>query len=402
MAKELQQLKRMISSVPGVVQPIPEVSPTSHKILIFTPVIADTEVPKRFQMPNMKPCDGTTDPEEHVAQYREALSIPNIDMETAVEAFKNRLKEDSHFYEDLVMTPCKRMDEDLGDKARWLRKGEKSTTWKDKSKWYAYHEDFGHITENCIALRKEINYLLGKGYLKGILGRRNERSKEKDRDPHKILEKPGCPLAEAKVINVIFGGSDICSTSYSAAKRHTKVSKTKKEKGPQKNTSITNEKVITFDEADREDIHDPHNDGLVITLYIVNHFFIRILVDRGYSVNIILLDTLKRMKISESEIVRRSSVLIELNCETKHTVNEIKLPIYVEGVNSMQCFIVIDTLSSYNVILGRPWIHEMKAVPLTYHRCVKMPTPWGTMKITGDHQESKECYKSSIKSLTIP
>ena len=56
--------------------------------------------------------------------------------------------------------------QDLGDKARWPRKGEKSTAWQDKSKWCAYSEDFGHITKDCIALRKEISYLLGKGYLK--------------------------------------------------------------------------------------------------------------------------------------------------------------------------------------------------------------------------------------------
>ena len=36
---------------------------------------------------------------------REALSIPNIDMVTAVEAFKMGLRKDSPLYEDLVMTP---------------------------------------------------------------------------------------------------------------------------------------------------------------------------------------------------------------------------------------------------------------------------------------------------------
>ena len=42
---------------------------------------------------------------------KEALSIPNISMATAVEAFKMGLRKDSPFYEDLVMTPCKRLDD---------------------------------------------------------------------------------------------------------------------------------------------------------------------------------------------------------------------------------------------------------------------------------------------------
>ena len=54
LTRELQKLKDMISSVPGVVQPIPEVSQDSHKISLFAHPICDAEIPKRFQTPNMK------------------------------------------------------------------------------------------------------------------------------------------------------------------------------------------------------------------------------------------------------------------------------------------------------------------------------------------------------------
>ena len=78
MAKELQKLKDMISSVPGVIRPIPEIPDGSHRISRFAPPICDAEIPKRFQTPNMKLYDGTTDPEEHVAQYRERMEINPI------------------------------------------------------------------------------------------------------------------------------------------------------------------------------------------------------------------------------------------------------------------------------------------------------------------------------------
>lgn len=77
--------------------------------------------------------------------------------------------------------------QDFGNKARWPTNGEKPIHWKDKSRWCAYHENFGHVTEDCIAFRKEINHLLRKGYLRWILGRRKERSRNKDQDPPKIL-----------------------------------------------------------------------------------------------------------------------------------------------------------------------------------------------------------------------
>ena len=88
------------------------------------------------------------------------------------------------------------------------------------------------------------------------------------------------------------------------------MSKAKKEENPQKNTSIIKGKEITFDETDRIDIQDPHHDRLVIILYTTNHFIRRILVDGGSLVNIILLDALTRMNIMESEIIKRSLVLI--------------------------------------------------------------------------------------------
>jgi hypothetical protein len=108
------------------------------------------------------------------------------------------------------------------------------------------------------------------------------------------------------------------------------------------------------------------------------------------------------MGIPETDIVPRSSVLVGFSGETKNTIGDIKLPIYIEGVNSLQKFCVIDTLSCCNVILGRPWIHDMKAVPSTYHQCVKLPSPWGIVKIESDQQEAKDCYTSSMKPAAKP
>ena len=78
MAKELQKLRDIISNVPGVVKPIPEIPDESHKISRFAPPICDAEIPKRLQIPTMKLYDGSTDPEEHVAQYRERMEINPI------------------------------------------------------------------------------------------------------------------------------------------------------------------------------------------------------------------------------------------------------------------------------------------------------------------------------------
>lgn len=46
--KALRKLRDMISSVPGFIQPIPEVSYVNHKVSRFALPICDIEVPKKF------------------------------------------------------------------------------------------------------------------------------------------------------------------------------------------------------------------------------------------------------------------------------------------------------------------------------------------------------------------
>nr|XP_043633170.1 uncharacterized protein LOC122604345 [Erigeron canadensis] len=251
-------------------------------------------------------------------------------------------------------------------------------------------------------LRREISILLAKGYLTELLGRKKAKDVEGlDFSKPKSTQKADSPPANAKVINTISGGSEVCGTKYSTEKRLAKQSKADKGERSVKKASISDSDIISFEE-DFDNIMEPHHDGLVITLFIANHYVRRILIDNGNSVNIIKLETLRRMDISKEDINGKASPLIGFSGETKYTVGEIKLPVYVGGMNSMQKFCVVDSLPGCNIILGRPWIHEMKVVPSTYHQCVKLPTPWGVVTVKGDQQEARECYTSSMKSAAKP
>ncbi|XP_048498002.2 uncharacterized protein LOC125496550 [Beta vulgaris subsp. vulgaris] len=95
--------------------------------------------------------------------------------------------------------------EKLGTTARWPRKR------------CSYHGDHGHRTEECNALKKEVAWLLKKGYLEHLMGKKGQREDKagpSQQQPH----PPPEPLHD-KVINSISGGSEICGLTYSAAKR---------------------------------------------------------------------------------------------------------------------------------------------------------------------------------------
>ncbi|XP_075106773.1 uncharacterized protein LOC142179796 [Nicotiana tabacum] len=44
---------------------------------------------------------------------------------------------------------------------------------------------------------------------------------------------------------------------------------------------------------------------------------------------------------------------------------------------------------AYNVILGRPWIHDIDAVPSTLHQVIKFLSKWGIQQLRGDQQTTK-------------
>ncbi|KAK9080124.1 hypothetical protein SSX86_001799 [Deinandra increscens subsp. villosa] len=106
---------------------------------------------------------------------------------------------------------------------------------------------------------KEISYLLSKGHLKELLGRKKIKTQEVD----KIPQRAASPPQDAQIINFISGGSDIYGTSYSSAKTHAKEYKSEQGDRPARTSTLTQDKLISFDESDRSHVQDPHHDSLV-------------------------------------------------------------------------------------------------------------------------------------------
>ncbi|XP_019256692.1 PREDICTED: uncharacterized protein LOC109235159 [Nicotiana attenuata] len=124
-----------------------------------------------------------------------------------------------------------------------------------------FHEERGHKTEDCIALRLEVANLLQQGHLKELLSDKGRNTLARGR------ERPGPPNppSPARTINMIIGGNDDASTNDI---KFTATHKLKR--------SITHERYdeleesIIFDESDADDLSFPHNDALVITLQILD------------------------------------------------------------------------------------------------------------------------------------
>ena len=59
-------------------------------------------------------------------------------------------------------------------------------------------------------------------------------------------------------------------------------------------------------------------------------------------------------------------------------------------LTQMVDFLVVDSPSAYNIILGRTALNKAKAVISTQHLKVKFPTPNGIGEMKGDQKSARE------------
>ncbi|KAK4382777.1 hypothetical protein Sango_2839700 [Sesamum angolense] len=87
-------------------------------------------------------------------------------------------------------------------------------------------------------------------------------------------------------------------------------------------------------------------------------------------VNILPLRILKELEISIDELSNSRLMIQGFNQGGQRAVGIIE-QLTMEDMVSSALFHVIDAKTSYNMLLGRPWLHENEVVPSTWHQCFK-------------------------------
>ena len=152
--------------------------------------------------------------------------------------------------------------------------------------------------------------------------------------------------------------------------------------------------TITFSDSDLEGCQHPRDDPLVIRIVVANKTIHRVFVDNGSSADIIFASAFDNMGIGRERLepvnthLRGNIVSAHFGrppCQATTTVR----------------FVIIDAPSAYNVLLGRPSLNAIKAIPSTYHMVIKFPTANGVGMVRGDQCMARECYSVSMKQKSI-
>ncbi|XP_028066882.1 uncharacterized protein LOC114290759 [Camellia sinensis] len=132
--------------------------------------------------------------------------------------------------------------------------------------------------------------------------------------------------------------------------------------------------MASFTEADLDMVQHSHNDVLMISLKIGECQVRRILVDQDSSCDIMYVRCYKELGLHQDDLEQSNSPMVGFNGTLTWPLGALKLEVQAGTRKVSKESTIIDTPSPYNVILGKPWLHAMGAVPSTLDQLLRFPT----------------------------
>ena len=155
--------------------------------------------------------------------------------------------------------------------------------------------------------------------------------------------------------------------------------------------------TICFDKEDLEGTIQPHDDTLVVTARISGFLVKRVMIDQGSGVDVMYPDLFEGLGLKSHDLVKYDMPLVSFDGRVVIPEGQISLSVDMEGKEVMVTFIVVRSFSRYTAILGRPWIHAMKAVPSTLHVKVKFPTEYEVAMVRGNQRVTRQCLVAAVR-----
>jgi hypothetical protein len=94
------------------------------------------------------------------------------------------------------------------------------------------------------------------------------------------------------------------------------------------------------------------------------------LVDTGAAVNIMPYSMLRRLGCSSSDLIKTNVTLSDFNGQASDAQGVLNVDLTVGRKTIPTTFFIVDSKSTYAVLLGRDWIHANCCIPSTMHQCL--------------------------------
>ncbi|GLJ11025.1 hypothetical protein SUGI_0140700 [Cryptomeria japonica] len=159
--------------------------------------------------------------------------------------------------------------------------------------------------------------------------------------------------------------------------------------------------VFAQDELPISEIHHQY-DRLMIVVIMKDTTIRRTLVDNGSGLNVCSINLLHKMNVDTSLIEPDSRPIRGFDKLAKNSLGTITLPITVGPVTLPTSIHVMLGNLTYNLLLGRPWINSMQAVPSTLHKQVKFIYNNKTYTLIDDDWGSLDFNPTFVGEYKVP
>ena len=140
-----------------------------------------------------------------------------------------------------------------------------------------------------------------------------------------------------------------------------------------------------------------HHDALVLTLCINDFDVHKVLVDPGSTTDLLQLPAFIQMNISFDRLSLVGRILSGFNRVTISAMGDIALLVKAGPIVQQVLFSIVEELGPYNAIVGRGWLHAMKAMPFTYHQMTSYLTSAGQIDLLSSQLAARQCYQLSVQ-----
>ena len=291
---------------------------------------------------------------------------------------------------------------------RWPTQMKSDPATRDNTKYCEFHRDYGHRTNNCIQLKREIEYLIQRGYLRRFVSLGNHAQNQAQNQNQAPTQQPPPwqtttqhqqPLGEIHVISGGFAGGGESSSAWKAHLRNIRSADMGEIQAVSKLPRLDN--TITLSDSDLEGCQYPHDDPLVVRGIVANTTVHRVLIDNGSSADIIFASAFDKMGIGREKLDPVNTHLRGFSGEKVLSLGSIQLGEPPCQATTTARFLIVDAPSAYNMLLGRPSLNAIKAIPSAYHMIIKFPTMHGVGMVRGDQRVARECYTASMKQKAV-
>ncbi|XP_059629945.1 uncharacterized protein LOC132272887 [Cornus florida] len=205
-----------------------------------------------------------------------------------------------------------------------------------------------------------------------------------------------------RVINVIHGRPEPVEESDELLRTRLRQARMKRRIGSvntQHQQSASTQ--IKFDVTDLLRVQIPHEDLLVVSLTVAKCLVRRVLIDPRSSANIMPRDTFDRLEIKQDRLKSTGNPLLGFDGKRVEPVGTVEVAVHATERVLTETFVVVEIHPSYNLLMGRGWIHRVQGVPSTLHQVMRCLGPDGTrvIDIHGDQVAAKECYSVTLKHV---